>query len=403
MTIDLTKSEAQLIEEYLLKRPIGSSIKRGLSIVFDITYYCNLLCKGCAVNSKKHDSSFINTSDLELNKEQIFKILDKIKNHIDKNNINPFYLNFGGGEPFLRNDFKEILSYSCRLFGKKAIAVDTNGTILHVDDLFEIANYVSYIGISIDGLEEYHNNWRGNSRVDNPFMKSIELIKNAVKYDQIRDILEVSSVATKDNIEEISLLIELLNKMGVKYYSIHRTFPVGRMAKMKHLIPDAKDYLKLALIIAEADKELDIDCHFHHSLESIYGTILLGWNTYIADKVVGNPDSKSSFGIDPFGNIYFDPWCMVHPWNKLTGGNILEDTFDFNMLTSGEGLGILSIAKEYSLKKTRCNGCEFNCSGGSRIASSANYLYSIKKFELADLLIGLSKIDPACPMFSSSK
>jgi len=394
----LNYHDLELLKQYLSKRLKVRSIKRGLSVVYDITYFCNLCCKGCAVDAKKHKSSFICDENLELSKSDVFKLLDKIKLYIEKNKISPFFINYGGGEPFLRNDFKEILKYSSELFGKESVATDSNGTILNIKDLLEIKDYVSYFGISIDGLEDYHNNWRGRADIDNPFQKSMSLIKEAIQYPELKNILEISSVVTKDNLEQIPSLIEYLNKLGIKYYSVHRTFPVGRMSKLKHIIPDSKDYIRLALMIAKANMESEIECHFHHSLESIYGTILLDWDTYIADKVVGNPDSRSSFGIDPLGNIYFDPWCMVKPWNQLIGGNILKEDFNFDLLTTGKGIGMLSIAKEYSLMKNRCNKCKLLCSGGSRIAASAFYLSDLHRDSLADLLIGLSKVDPACPL-----
>jgi len=394
----LSTEESNLLKNYLSNRLKNRGLKRGLSVVYDVTYFCNLSCKGCAVNAKKHKSIHISKDDLELSTDKVFELLDKIKNHLEKNNIKPFFLNYGGGEPFLRNDFKEILKYSSKLFGKDSVATDTNGTFVSVDDLLEIKDYVCYIGISLDGLEEYHNNWRGKIDVENPFQKSMGLIKESLKYPDLKNIIEVSSVATKENISEIPLLIKTLNDLGVKAYSVHRTFPVGRMSKHTSLIPDTEDYLKLALIIAKANEDYKIDCHFHHSIESIYGTILLGWDTYIADKVVGNPDSRSSFGIDPVGNIYFDPWCMVKPWNQLIGGNILNENFNFDSLTSGKGIGMLEIAKQYSLMQIRCNKCNLRCSGGSRIAASAFYLADLKRESLSDLLIGLSKIDPICPI-----
>ncbi|MCK9426100.1 MAG: radical SAM protein [Ignavibacteriaceae bacterium] len=396
----LTADESNLLKNYLSNRLKQRSIKRGLSIVYDITYFCNLCCKGCAVNAKKHKSTHISVDNLELTTEKVFTLLDKIKNHIDKNNIKSFFLNYGGGEPFLRSDFKEILKYSSKLFGKESVATDTNGTFVSVNDLLEIKDYVSYVGVSIDGLEYYHNNWRGRTDIDNPFQKSMNLITESLKYPELKNILEVSSVATKENISEIPILIKELNNLGVKAYSVHRTFPVGRMAKFTSIIPDTADYINLALIIAKANEDYEIDCHFHHSIESIYGTILLGWDTYIADQVVGNPDSRSSFGIDPTGNIYFDPWCMVKPWNQLIGGNILSKNFNFDYLTSGKGIGMLEIAKQYSLMQNRCDKCHLRCSGGSRIAASAFYLADLKRESLSDLLIGLSKIDPICPLYS---
>ena len=398
MISSLSESNLLLLKSYLAKRLSEKSMKEGLSIVFDVTYFCNLNCKGCAVNAKLHDHKHIDINRMELDSGNVIKILEKIHNYVESASITPFYINFGGGEPFLRPDFKHIVKSASDMFGAKSVAVDTNGTFLTVDDALEIAGSVSCLGISIDGLEEYHNDWRGTKKVKNPFNKSISFIENALEYAEIKNILEVSSVATKNNLSELPQLIRILNGKGVPCYSVHRTFPVGRMSVYHDIIPGPDEYLALAIEIARADRDLDIDCHFHHSLESIYGSILLDIDTYIADKVVGNPDSRSSFGIDPKGNIYFDPWCMVKPWKDLFGGNVLDDSFEFESLVAGRGIGILGIAKKYALKEVRCQACNYNCSGGSRIAASAEYIRSTNRRSLSDLLIGLSKVDPACPL-----
>jgi len=397
----LSDSQRVLLTEYLETRLSGKSMKEGLSIVFDVTYFCNLHCKGCAVNAKLHEHKNIDNEKLELGTSDVLKILEKIHRYVESKSINPFFINLGGGEPFLRKDFKYIVKRSAELFGAESVAVDTNGTFLTIQDALEISDSISCLGVSVDGLEAYHNDWRGTKKVANPYRQAMAFIEAAVKQKEIKKILEVSSVATKKNLSDLPNLIQILNEKGVPYYSVHRTFPVGRMAVFHESIPNCEEYLWLALEIARADKELEIDCHIHHSLESIYGSIFLDRNTYIADKVVGNPDSRSSFGIDPKGNIYFDPWCMVKPWNDLFGGNILDNSFDFNALVSGKGVGMLGIAKQYSLKSVRCEGCQLNCSGGSRIAASAEHLYSSGRRSLSDLLIGLSKVDPACPLEKS--
>lgn len=58
--------------------------------------------------------------------------------------------------------------------------MDTNGTL---DCSYELINqamkYSSYIGISVNGLEDYHNWWAGNKRI-NPFQRSMDTIKDYV-------------------------------------------------------------------------------------------------------------------------------------------------------------------------------------------------------------------------------
>lgn len=398
MAIDIKDSELKLLKNYLNKRLNTRSIKEGLSVVFDLTYFCNLQCKGCAVNARYIKEDYVPDDKLELDTRNVIYILEKIYEFVEISKITPFYLNFGGGEPFLRNDIKVIVKKAAELFGRESIAIDTNGTVVKIQDLLEVFSSISSLGISIDGFENYHNQWRGMTNELNSYDKSMSLLQKILGHERLRNIVEVTSIVTKNNFMQIPAFIKMLDEIGVQKYSTHRAFPVGRMAKNYDIILDPDDYLKHAIDIAYADHDYAIDCHFHHSLESIYASIILNINTYVADRVLGNPDSRSSFGIDPKGNIYFDPWCMVKPWNSLFGGNLLDESFDFDSLISDKGVGMLSIAKKYSVKSVRCEGCSINCSGGSRIAASAEYLRSIKRKSLSDLLIGMSKIDPACPL-----
>ena len=383
------------LERYLEKRFSTKSEKSSLGIVYDVTYFCNLSCIGCAVNAKKIKNS--DKIKFETSFNQVIKIINRI-NEFKTNHINDgFFINFGGGEPFLRADFIEILQETSSLFGSKSIGVDTNGTLLTEEIIRKILPLINYLGISIDGLGEYHNHWRCQNRED-VFKNNISLVKKILKYDNGSNILEVSSVATKANINQLPKLIILLNKIGVRKYSIHRAMPVGRFTNHIDLLPSGEDYLNLLTKISHLNTQLEIDVHMHHSIESIYTSILLGKES-VSEEKIGLPDKRSSVGIDPYGNVHFDPWCIVPPWNKLHSDSLLNENVTFEEILNSD---ILSIINDYCAPEIRCNGCIRNCTGGSRIAAAFNYIstkFDISKITPAHLLDGLSKIDPACPYF----
>lgn len=394
----ISEDQMEMLKTHLKSRFEFRKNKREFGVVFDILHQCDLNCRGCGTNA-----SFTNEKSVEVTTPaivDIIKVFAKIKAYGDENGI-PVFVNIGGGEPFLRKDIIEILKSASEHFGVPGVGVDTNGTL---DNSFELITealaYVSYVGISINGLEEYHNWWAGNKKI-NAFQRSLEVVKQLCSNTEYVDKIEVTSVATKSNIVEIPSLMDLLQSIGVKNYSLHRAMPIGRMARHPELIPDAHEYLNLLLAIIERSKTNGLAVHLHHSIESIHATLLLGLNTYAPDKI-GNPDAGSSLGIEPEGHLVFDPWCTTGIWKSISGGNIYDDAVDFKSAIEGTGSGtIFDLAKTYTAPHLRCQGCENECSGGSRIAAAANALNNIDESEITDLHIldAMTKVDPACPLY----
>lgn len=393
-----SKDDVELVKEYLKKRYVKVSSTKKFGIVYDLLHQCDLNCVGCGTNAKYTGPNRLDIEQPSL--AQISYVFDKIKQYSDKINA-PVFINIGGGEPFLRKDILSILSQASKLFGSEGVGVDTNGTLDQSFDLIsEAMKYVSYIGISINGLEEYHNWWAGNRRI-NAYQRSINTVAKLCKVsEEFRDKLEVTSVATNKNLTDLPQLIDVLSDIGVKNYSIHRAMPVGRMARHGELLPSAKDYFQLLIDIIKCTQKNGMDVHLHHSIESIHETLLLGLNTYEEDKV-GNPDMGSSIGIEPEGRLVFDPWCTSGMWTLLSSGCIYDNDLKFEDLLTENG-SVFDLSKTYTAPQLRCNGCKKTCSGGSRIVAAASNLLELNEDEaqLTDLLSAMVAVDPACPMFS---
>lgn len=394
----VSEEQMEMLKTHLRSRFEFRKSKREFGVVFDILHQCDLNCRGCGTNA-----SFTNEKSVDValpTITDINKVFAKIKAYADEKGV-PVFVNIGGGEPFLRKDIIKILKSASEHFGVSGVGVDTNGTLDNSFDLIsEALAYVSYVGISINGLEEYHNWWAGNKKI-NAFQRSLRVVKQLCSNSEYVDKIEVTSVASKRNIAEIPDLMDLLQRTGVKNYSLHRAMAIGRMARHPELIPDAHDYLNLLLAIIERSKTSGLAVHLHHSIESIHATLLLGLNTYAPDKI-GNPDAGSSLGIEPEGHLVFDPWCTTGIWKSLSGGNIYDDVVDFKSAIEGTGSGtVFDLAKTYTAPHLRCEGCEWECSGGSRIAAAANALNNIDESEITDLHIldAMTKVDPACPLY----
>lgn len=401
----LTDAQIQLVESHLRKRFETRKSRPGLGIVYDILHECNLQCRGCAVITHfVNQTKVLPKNSLKPSTNQIMIVLDKIHEYVAKQEKTCF-INFGGGEPFLRPDLEEIVIATASYFGAGNVGVDTNGIVNgELDRIRNLAPYCSYIGISLDGLEEYHNWWRGGLVEGGAFRKTSDLITGLAQYKALNEILEVSSVATKKNLEELPKLMEFLKSIGVNRYSVHRSMAVGRMALVPELIPNSREYFKLLVALLDTANRLEMDVHLHHSIESIYATLLLDLPTYAPDRI-GNPDAGSSLGLEPGGSVVFDPWSVSGIWTILSGGNLLDDGVKLGAILDLKGGSVLDLAQVYTSPNVRCRGCEYPCSGGNRISAASQRL--IKKYKRlrhseiteSHILEAMTAVDPACPLY----
>ena len=81
---------------------------------------------------------------------------------------------FSGGEPLVRKDLVELASHATSK-GMRAV-ISTNGTLITKEKARELKGVgLSYVGISLDGMEEVHDRFRG---VPGAFRKALEGVAN---------------------------------------------------------------------------------------------------------------------------------------------------------------------------------------------------------------------------------
>ena len=389
--------DLSLLRKYL-SRSSPKACSNRLNIVLDLLHSCELQCVGCGTNAKH----ICYTDGLKINDGlslgQLEIICEKIHSYLCETNQTVF-INLGGGEPFLREDISDVIKLFYNQFGKESLGIDTNGALIDSFELIsDLAEYVSYIGISLNGLEEYHNWWSGSTDFS-AYKRTFETISKLCADAKYADIVEVTSVATNRNLEQLPELMELLCNVGVKKYSVHRSIPVGRMFNNSYLIPNAAEYLTLLINLIKKSMNLDIDFHLHHSIENIHKALLLGENTFFETNY-GDPNRASSIGISYEGDIVFNPWCMTGYWKKLNCSNILDEGTLKEKLNDSSSA--FAKAKEASATHNRCMSCPVKCSGGSRIAAATSSLinYSERNPSVEEILQCFSAIDPACPLFN---
>ena len=189
-----------------------SSDKRPV-VVWNITRQCNLKCVHCYAHAK--DQLFEN----ELTFEQGKALID------DLAGFGVPVLLFSGGEPLVRKDLPDLAAYAVEK-GMRAV-ISTNGTLISKNmarSLKEIG--LSYVGISLDGMEAINDRFRG---VPGSFKKAMQGIRNC---QEAGIKVGLRFTINKANVQEIPPIFDLLEEMDIPRVCFYHLVYAGRGSKM---------------------------------------------------------------------------------------------------------------------------------------------------------------------------
>jgi MoaA/NifB/PqqE/SkfB family radical SAM enzyme len=169
-------------------------------LILFINSICNQKCEHCFYwrNLNRRD---------DLSKEEIFGLsrsLGRIEN-----------LNLSGGEPFLRPEFGEICRQFIRHNHVRQIYVPTNGyfterTVKQITETLKEKDLDLFVAeISLDGLGEFHNKFRGSPGAFDKAMQTYDALARLQETDR-RLRIHAISTATDVNMEEIRRLTSYL-------------------------------------------------------------------------------------------------------------------------------------------------------------------------------------------------
>ena len=238
-----------------------------------VTYRCNARCTMC--NRYKCPSK----PEEEISIETIKKLPEM------------YFTNITGGEPFIREDLKDIV----RELYKKSdrIVISTNG--FFTDRIVDLCKEFPNIGIriSIEGLEETNNTIRG---LDDGFNRGYTTLKKLVEMG-MKDVgfgMTVQDANAKDLVE----LYRLSNDMNMEFAtaSLHNSF---YFVEAKNIIKDremvGKEFEKLIneMLNSSSPKKW-FRAYFNHGLINyIYGQ----------KRLLPCDMAFDTFFIDPYGDV----------------------------------------------------------------------------------------------------
>ncbi|MGH3436034.1 MAG: mycofactocin radical SAM maturase [Sciscionella sp.] len=265
-----------------------------ICLTWELTYACNLSCTHCLSSSGRRDPRELSTAECRA-------VIDELQR------MQVFYVNIGGGEPTVRQDFWELLDYA--VAHQVGVKFSTNGVKLTPERARQLAatDYVD-VQISLDGATaEVNDAVRGRGSFDTA-MRAMANLSDA----GFRDF-KISVVMTRHNIGQLDEFAAIADKFGAQL-RITRLRPSGRGADVwDELHPRAEQQRQLYdWLVANGSRVLTGDSFFH--LNALGSTPLPGLNLCGAGRVVCL--------IDPVGDVYACPFA-IH--DEFLAGNVRAD------------------------------------------------------------------------------
>lgn len=358
----------------------------GPVVVWNSTRTCNLRCRHCYMSSdaRKYQN--------ELTTDEAKKFID------DLAEFNVPVLLFSGGEPLIRPDFFELAAYA----EKKGIrpTLSTNGTLITPEVARKIKDIgVGYVGISLDGLREVNDKFRGKKGA---FVAAMNGIKNCVAVDQR---VGLRFTINHHNIQELENIFDFIEAENINRVCFYHLVYSGRGNQMMNEDVTAQESRKAMDIIIRRTRDfeerglkkeiLTVDNH----CDGIYMYLkaLSEGKDELATQIKkfismngGNRSGIAFAEVDPMGYVHPDQFTQHH-----TFGNVRERKFgDIWRDTTNPIMAGLKDRKP--LLKGRCSKCQYLnfCNGNFRTRAEArtgDFWQSDPSCYLTDKEIGIAR------------
>lgn len=335
-------------------------------VVWSTTRTCNLKCVHCYTDSENKRYSG------ELTTDEGLKLIAQLRDFSIPS------LLFSGGEPLVRPDLFTLIERASNLSIRPVIS--TNGTLIDRAVAQRIKDSgVVYVGISLDGMENVNDNFRG---VKGAFSKAMAGFANLGAVGQR---VGLRLTLTRKNFEDLDRIFDFIEKEGISRACFYHLVYSGRggemfsddlthaetRAAMDTIMRRTADYFArgLDINILTVDNHADGVYIYRKLLESDPDRALT-----VKHLVEWNGGGAHSTGVG-IGNIDFNGY--VHPdqfWQDYTLGNVRERSFGDIWLDEGDPL-MRGLKHKADYIKGRCRLCRYvkMCTGAMRVRGFRAY------------------------------
>lgn len=340
------------------------SIDKKPVVVWNTTRRCNLKCIHCYAHAK--DIPFEN----ELSTDEGKALID------DLADFGVPVILFSGGEPLVRKDLPDLAGYAVEK-GIRAV-ISTNGTLITPEKakiLKEIG--LSYVGVSLDGMEEIHDRFRG---MKGAFQKAMSGIRSC---QDVGIKVGLRFTINKFNVGEIPAIFDLLEEKEIPRICFYHLVYAGRGSELVKDDLSHEETRRAVDVIIQRTKDL-----YDRGIEKEVLTVdnhadgpylylkMLREQPERANEVLellkmneGNSSGRGFGCISWDGEVYADQF-----WRHHSFGNVRNRPFSEIWTDESEPL-MKKLKDKKRYVKGRCADCNWLniCAGNFRVRAEAVY------------------------------
>ncbi len=281
--------------------------RRTTHAVWEITLKCNLACSHCGSRAGDARSNELSTAEAMDLVHQLAEV-----------GINEVTLI--GGEAFLRRDWLEIAAEITRAGMRCTMTTGGYGISAEMAHRMKEAG-IRTVSVSVDGLEETHNDLRGRPRSWEFCFRTIALLKEA------GIAVGTNTQINRRSAPEMPMLYERLRNAGIVAWQIQLTVPMGNAADNSAILLQPFELLDLYPMLgylAERGREEGVQIQAGNNI-GYYGPYervlrqFTGQGEY--SFWMGCQAGLQVLGLEADGAIKA---CPSLPTAAYTGGNIRE-------------------------------------------------------------------------------
>ncbi|MFB6073200.1 MAG: TIGR04347 family pseudo-SAM/SPASM protein [Halobacterium sp.] len=342
-------SEAQITEEKQ-RRPV---------VVWNLTKQCNLYCSHC------YAAADTETAPGELSTAEGKALLD------DLAAFGVPVVLFSGGEPLVRDDLDELVAYAADAGIRPVLS--TNGTLLTEERAASLRDAgLKYAGVSVDGLPERNDEFRGQDGAFDAAVRGIENSLDAGLKTGLRYTI------TEANAPDLPDVVDLLHDIGCDRFCFYHLDYGGRGADISDIDLSPADTREAVRTVCDLTRE-------YHAAGKEIETLLVG-NYADAGFLVeyareelgddqaarirryleangGDPTGERIADVDYQGNVH-----LTQFWQGYSLGNVRDRPFS-ELWTDDRNPLLSALRDREDRLGERCQTCQYQsvCRGGSRL------------------------------------
>ena len=340
----------------------GTTSRQGPVVAWNCTRRCNQNCVHCYMEANSQGD------EQELDSREARKFSD------DLAAFGVPVLLLSGGEPLMREDFWDLAGHAIEKGIR--VTISTNGTLITPSVARDMKKLgISYVGISLDGVEDTHDSFRDSPGAFNRTLESLRYCREAGQKVGLRFTL------TRRNYRDLGEVLRLVEEEDIPRVCFYHLVFAGRGKDLKEeMIPHEVTREIINHLIESTErfynqgKQKEILTVDNHA-DGVYLYLQLlrkdpDWAEQVRQMLEHNGGNRSGIAIgavDPKGGVHPDQFSQ----DQLLG-NIREKPFS-RLWTQGTPL-LHKLRQRKPYLKGRCGSCRWlsMCNGNLRARAYAS-------------------------------